>query len=72
MSGVESCCCHDLGDECAYDWPEQHIHRCLPAALDLGGHCPDDGCGGWCWTNPTAALADPETETDRSEDEHGR
>lgn len=58
-SGEVGCCCHDLDDECAYGWPQRHVHRCLPRALDLGGHCPDAGCGGQCWTNEANQIEGP-------------
>lgn len=59
-----TCCCHGLGEPCPYEGrPEgswdgaQHLHRCLPAALDLSGHCPDGGCAGDCWTRESPVAS---------------
>lgn len=43
------CCCHGFDEPCGHGFGDRHIHKCLPRALDLGGHCPDDGCAGRCW-----------------------
>lgn len=47
---AEHCCCHGFDEPCGHGHADRHIHRCLPRALDLGGHCPDSGCPGGCWT----------------------
>lgn len=46
---MSRCCCHGLGEACDFEWAEEHVHHCVPRALDLGGHCPDAGCPGNCW-----------------------
>ncbi len=71
------CCCHGLDDPCMHNDPERHRHYCLPVGLDLGGHCPDDGCPGRCWAPPKQTTAtDPHLppvgaagESERSSDE---
>lgn len=51
------CCCHSFEEECRHGWNDDlHVHRCMPTALDLGGHCPDDGCAGSCWLRPKPGV----------------
>lgn len=59
QNGIPDCCCHSPNRPCPVGHKGKHVHHCLPNGLDLGGHCPDDGCPGRCWEriNQTAGGA---------------
>lgn len=61
---MSECCCHGLDAPCAYGDTSRHVHSCPPRYLDLGGHCPDDGCAGACWANSKPTATPPTTRTD--------
>ncbi|MBS45317.1 MAG: hypothetical protein CMH83_19535 [Nocardioides sp.] len=59
--GNEKCCCHGPSDHCRNDHDGKHVHHCLPSGLDLGDHCPDEGCPGECWKPKSSNTPTKET-----------